>query len=83
MKGRPGKDALSLLPTNRLTPAKICYAFPMTDENKVIGYCVKCKEKREMKDVEKVEIKPGRPAAKGKCTVCGTGMYKILPKDQA
>ena len=42
-------------------------------DEKVIGYCVKCKEKREMKDVQKVEIKPGRPAAKGTCTVCGTG----------
>ena len=47
-------------------------------EEQVIGYCVKCKEKREMKDVQKVEIKPGRPAAKGTCTVCGTGMYRIL-----
>ncbi|MHB1330943.1 MAG: DUF5679 domain-containing protein [Minisyncoccota bacterium] len=52
----------------------------MDEGDKVIGYCVKCKEKREMKDVQKVEIKPGRPAAKGTCTVCGTGMYKILPK---
>ncbi len=49
-------------------------------DEKIVGYCVKCKEKREMLDVEKVEIKPGRPAAKGKCSVCGTGMYKILPK---
>ena len=50
---------------------------------KVIGYCVKCKEKREMKDVKIVEIKPGRPAAKGVCTVCGTGMFKILNKVDA
>lgn len=50
-------------------------------DEKVTGYCVKCKVNgREMKDVQKVEIKPGRPAAKGTCTVCGTGMYKILPK---
>ena len=41
------------------------------------------KQKRQMKDVEIAEIKPGRPAAKGKCTVCGTGMYKILSKDEA
>jgi hypothetical protein len=54
-----------------------------TNDDKIIGYCVKCKEKREMKDVQKVEIKPGRPAAKGTCTVCGTGMYKILPKSAA
>jgi hypothetical protein len=49
-------------------------------DDKIIGYCVKCKEKREMGSVQKVEIKPGRPAAKGICGVCGTGMYKILPK---
>lgn len=36
-----------------------------------------------MKDVKIVEIKPGRPAAKGVCSVCGTGMYKILSKDAA
>ena len=47
----------------------------------VIGYCVKCKEKREMNDAEEVAM-PGRGgerrAMKGKCSVCGTGMYKIL-----
>ncbi|HUQ30332.1 MAG TPA: DUF5679 domain-containing protein [Candidatus Paceibacterota bacterium] len=47
-----------------------------------VGYCVTCKEKREMKEVTIVEMKPGRKAAKGTCTVCGTGMYKILPKDK-
>lgn len=54
----------------------------MADEP-VIGYCVKCKEKREMKDAEEVSM-PGkggdRRAMKGKCSVCGTGMYKILGK---
>jgi len=53
-----------------------------TMDEKVMGYCVKCRDKagREMKDVEKVTMKNGRKAAKGKCSVCGTGMYKILPK---
>tara|TARA_Y100000310_G_scaffold345555_1_gene466474 strand:+ start:24045 stop:24260 length:216 start_codon:yes stop_codon:yes gene_type:complete len=60
----------------------IMVVLPHMEEN-IIGYCVKCKEKREMKDVEKTEIKPGRPAAKGTCTTCGTGMYKILPKSEA
>jgi len=45
-----------------------------------IGYCVKCKAKSEMKDAKQVKMKNGRPAMKGKCTKCGTGMYKILPK---
>ena len=43
------------------------------------AYCVKCKAKREMKDAEEVKMKNGRPAMKGSCSSCGTGMYKILP----
>jgi DNA polymerase II large subunit len=42
------------------------------------GYCVKEKQMREMKDVEQVTMKNGRPALKGKCTVCGAGMFKIV-----
>ena len=42
------------------------------------GYCVKCKSKREIKDAQKVTMKNGRPAMKGTCPTCGTGMYKIL-----
>ncbi len=53
----------------------------------VIGYCVKCKEKREMKDAQEIAMpaKGGgtRPAMKGVCAVCGTGMFKILPKKKS
>jgi len=53
--------------------------------DKVIGYCVKCRDKngREMIDAQEVimESKKGkRRAMKGKCAVCGTGMFKILGK---
>jgi len=44
------------------------------------GYCVKCKGKKNMKDEQKVTMKNGRAAMKGKCPDCGTGMYKILGK---
>lgn len=44
-----------------------------------IAYCVKCKAKNEMKDSKEVQMKNGRPAMKGSCSKCGTGMYKILP----
>ncbi len=48
------------------------------------GYCVKCKAKREMKNAKEVTMngKGGttRPAMKGECPTCGTGMYRILPK---
>lgn len=43
------------------------------------AYCVKCKATKEMADAEEVTMKNGRPAMKGKCKTCGTGMYKILP----
>jgi hypothetical protein len=33
-----------------------------------------------MKDVQEVTMKNGRKAKKGKCSVCGTGMYKFVAK---
>ncbi len=36
------------------------------------GYCMKCREKREMKDVQQVMLKNGRAARQGTCAVCGT-----------
>jgi len=48
------------------------------------AYCVKCKAKREMANAQQVEMqaKGGgtRPAMKGECPVCKTGMFRILPK---
>ena len=43
-----------------------------------IAYCVKCREKREMKDPKEVEMKGGRRAMTGLCAVCGTKMFKIM-----
>jgi len=40
-------------------------------------YCVKCRAKRDDPNATKVTMKNGKPAMKGKCPVCGTGMYKI------
>ncbi len=49
-----------------------------------MGYCVKCKEKREMKDAKEVEMagKGGvaRRAMTGTCGVCSTKMFRILGK---
>ena len=41
------------------------------------GYCVKCRETREIQDAEQVTMKNGRPATRGTCGECGTGMYRI------
>ena len=56
----------------------------MADEP-VIGYCVKCKEKREMLETQEVEM-PGkggaRRAMKGKCSVCGK-IYALDPNQSS
>jgi hypothetical protein len=48
------------------------------------AYCVKCREKRDMKDPKEVSFsgKGGqeRRAMQGICPVCGTKMFKILGK---
>jgi len=52
-----------------------------TDEKlkgKGSAYCIKCKAEREMKNVRIVTMKNGRKARKGVCSVCGSGMYKMI-----
>lgn len=43
----------------------------------VQAYCVKCREKRELRDTAAVTMANGKPATKGVCTVCGTAVFKI------
>jgi len=42
-----------------------------------VGYCVKCRINREMKDAQVVTMKNGKPATQGECPVCGTKMFRI------
>lgn len=44
------------------------------------GYCVKCREKREMNNAEETVTSRGMKIAKGQCSVCNTNMAKILGK---
>ena len=44
---------------------------------KVMAFCMKCRVKREMSNPKKVTMKNGRPATKGVCGKCGTGLYRI------
>jgi hypothetical protein len=41
------------------------------------GYCMKCKEMREIQDPKEVTTKNGRAMTKGKCPECGTTICKI------
>ncbi len=43
----------------------------------VTGYCLKCKEKREISNAQGITMKNGKPATTGTCPVCGTKIYKI------
>ena len=48
------------------------------------AYCVKCKEKVEISEPERTELKGSRgvrQAVKGKCSKCGTKVFAILKKD--
>lgn len=52
-------------------------------ENTFNGYCVKCKEKRDVPQSEISVSKTGMNMAKGKCPVCGTTVVRILGKAKA
>ena len=47
------------------------------------GRCMKCKEQRPMKDVDMTMTSRGGYMAKGKCSVCGCGMCRIMSKVDA
>ena len=47
------------------------------------GRCMKCKENKPMSDVNMTMTSRGGFMAKGKCDSCGTGMCKIMSKDNA
>lgn len=46
-------------------------------EIELLAYCVKCRANRPMKDAEAVFMANGRPATRGVCAECGTGLFKI------
>ncbi len=71
-------------PIFRLISAKqVCselFLYPSAQDLRLlatVGYCVKCKAKREMKGEKQITMKNGRPATTGTCTVCGTKMFRI------
>lgn len=54
--------------------------------NKIVGYCVRCRVKRPIMNPKEVQLK-GRggtlkKAVRGICPVCGTTMFRILKKTE-
>lgn len=49
----------------------------MADEV-IMGYCVKEKAQKPMKDAKEVTLKNGKKAMQGVCSSCGTKMMKFV-----
>jgi hypothetical protein len=47
------------------------------------GYCVKCREKRQIKDAQQIRTENGRPAMQGTCPVCGTKIFRFMKDSEA
>ena len=43
----------------------------------VTGYCVKCRDKREIKGVQPTTLKNGKSAMRGTCPTCSTKMFRM------
>ena len=41
------------------------------------AYCLKCRTKREIRNLANVTLKNGRPAVHGSCSVCGTKVFRL------
>lgn len=47
------------------------------------GYCVKCRQKRSIKNGTVEKTQSGRHAAKGTCPVCGTKVTRFISSAEA
>ncbi len=49
----------------------------MSEDQKIVGYCLKCKTKREMVDPKAEYSAGGSPGTRGTCPVCEGTIYKM------
>ena len=55
----------------------------MTQDAEITAYCTKCREKVVIQGGEEVMLKNNRPAIKGKCGTCGTGVFRLIAMRRA
>ena len=41
------------------------------------AYCMKCRNKVEIRNPKQIILKNGKPAVQGICSVCGTKVFRI------
>ena len=46
------------------------------------GFCLKCRQPKEIKDAKDIVMKNGMKAVKGVCIDCGTKVFKIIGKEK-
>lgn len=64
--GTPSPTAVGIQPTVSLK------------EKRIVAYCMKCREKTEMKNPRAMTLKNNRPVVQGRCNRCGTKMFRIM-----
>jgi hypothetical protein len=52
------------------------------DQEDVVGYCVRCREKRTMIHAVPTTTSRGQPAFRGQCAVCGAGMFRMVGRSK-
>lgn len=74
------KDLLASRQVEAQPAARAEAASPAPDapESTVTAYCVKCRATRPMQNPRRVTLSNGRPALKGTCPVCNTGMFRTI-----
>jgi len=58
-------------------PGTMLPATEVASSPEIQAYCVKCKKKVTMLNPHRVTMKNRRPAMRGTCSVCGSGLYRI------
>jgi len=44
----------------------------------MIGYCVKCKQQREINNLKETKTSKGVKMVKGNCSICSTKMCRLI-----
>jgi hypothetical protein len=49
-----------------------------TAPSETAAYCVRCRDRRELRRARRVTLSNGRPALRGRCADCGTRAQRIV-----
>lgn len=49
----------------------------------VVGFCARCRDKREVLNPVRTQTKKGKAAIRGTCNVCGAGMFVFISEEKS